>query len=129
MTQSWNYPNETILATPTWLMERLMDSKVKVIDARSAQDYAAGHIPGAINLPFSQNLSPDGFFESPEQLRQRFENAGCTEGSATVMYCGSGVSACNNLLAFEHAGLGKALLYAGSWSQWSNSADRPVETS
>ena len=92
-------------------------------------DPKAGHIPGAINLPFSQNLSPDGFFESPEQLRQRFENAGCTEGSATVMYCGSGVSACNNLLAFEHAGLGKALLYAGSWSQWSNGADRPVETS
>ena len=112
-------------------------SKV-LIDARSPDRFSgenepvdpkAGHIPGAINLPFSQNLSPDGFFESPEQLRQRFENAGCTEGSATVMYCGSGVSACNNLLAFEHAGLGKALLYAGSWSQWSNGADRPVETS
>ena len=109
-----------------------------LIDARSPDRFSgenepvdpkAGHIPGAINLPFSQNLSPDGFFESPEQLRQRFENAGCTEGSATVMYCGSGVSACNNLLAFEHAGLGKALLYAGSWSQWSNGADRPVETS
>ena len=114
------------------------DPSQVLIDARSPDRFSgenepvdpkAGHIPGAINLPFSQNLSPDGFFESPEQLRQRFENAGCTEGSATVMYCGSGVSACNNLLAFEHAGLGKALLYAGSWSQWSNSADRPVETS
>ena len=114
------------------------DPSQVLIDARSPDRFSgenepvdpkAGHIPGAINLPFSQNLSPDGFFESPEQLRQRFENAGCTEGSATVMYCGSGVSACNNLLAFEHAGLGKARLYAGSWSQWSNSADRPVETS
>ena len=114
------------------------DPSQVLIDARSPDRFSgenepvdpkAGHIPGAINLPFSQNLSPDGFFESPEQLRQRFENAGCTEGSATVMYCGSGVSACNNLLAFEHAGLGKALLYAGSWSQWSNGADRPVETS
>tara|TARA_Y100001970_G_scaffold169321_1_gene207028 strand:+ start:587 stop:1417 length:831 start_codon:yes stop_codon:yes gene_type:complete len=109
-----------------------------LIDARSPDRFAgenepvdpkAGHIPGAINLPFTQNLSPDSFFESPEQLRQRFENAGCTAGPATVMYCGSGVSACNNLLAFEHAGLGKARLYAGSWSQWSNSEDRPVETS
>ena len=114
------------------------DPSQVLIDARSPDRFSgenepvdpkAGHIPGAINLPFSQNLSPEGFFESPEQLRQRFENAGCTEGSATVMYCGSGVSACNNLLAFEHAGLGKALLYAGSWSQWSNGADRPVETS
>ena len=92
-------------------------------------DPRAGHIPGAINLPFAQNLAPDGFFESPEQLRQRFENAGCIGESATVMYCGSGVSACHNLLAFEQAGLGKARLYAGSWSQWSNSEDRPVETS
>ena len=114
------------------------DPSQVLIDARSPDRFSgenepvdpkAGHIPGAINLPFSQNLSPDGFFESPEQLSQRFEDAGCTEGSATVMYCGSGVSACNNLLAFEHAGLGKALLYAGSWSQWSNGADRPVETS
>ena len=114
------------------------DSSQVLIDARSPDRFSgenepvdpkAGHIPGAINLPFAQNLSPDGFFEPPELLRQRFQNAGCTEGSATVMYCGSGVSACNNLLAFEHAGLGKARLYAGSWSQWSNSADRPVETS
>lgn len=114
------------------------DSSQVLIDARSPDRFSgenepvdpkAGHIPGAINLPFAQNLSPDGFFESPELLRQRFQNAGCTEGPATVMYCGSGVSACNNLLAFEHAGLGKARLYAGSWSQWSNSADRPVETS
>ena len=113
------------------------DSSQVLIDARSPDRFSgenepvdpkAGHIPGAINLPFAQNLSPDGFFESPELLRQRFQNAGCTEGSATVMYCGSGVSACNNLLAFEHAGL-EGTLYAGSWSQWSNSADRPVETS
>ena len=85
----------------------MLEARIDSQEENEPVDPKAGHIPGAINLPFSQNLSPDGFFESPEQLRQRFENAGCTEGSATVMYCGSGVSACNNLLAFEHAGLGK----------------------
>ena len=109
-----------------------------LIDSRSPDRFSgenepvdpkAGHIPGAINLPFADNLSDDGFFASPEELRERFQAAGCADGQSTVMYCGSGVSACNNLLAFEHAGLGQARLYAGSWSQWSNSEDRPVATS
>ena len=108
-----------------------------LVDARSPDRFSgenepvdpqAGHIPGAINLPFAANLAESGYFRSPEQLRAQFENAGCAAGQATVMYCGSGVSACHNLLAFEHAGLGKARLYAGSWSQWSNSDDRPVAT-
>ena len=91
-------------------------------------DPQAGHIPGATNLPFAGNLTNNGYFQSPEQLRDRFESAGCSSGQSTVMYCGSGVSACHNLLAFEHAGLGKARLYAGSWSQWSNNDSRPVAT-
>lgn len=91
-------------------------------------DPQAGHIPGATNLPFANNLAANGYFQSPDELRERFERAGCGSEQSTVMYCGSGVSACHNLLAFEHAGLGKARLYAGSWSQWSNSDDRPVET-
>jgi thiosulfate/3-mercaptopyruvate sulfurtransferase len=91
-------------------------------------DPQAGHIPGAINLPFGGNLTDNGSFHAPQQLRDRFEQAGLSDGDVPVMYCGSGVSACNNLLAFEHAGLGQAVLYAGSWSQWSNDQDRPVET-
>jgi thiosulfate/3-mercaptopyruvate sulfurtransferase len=91
-------------------------------------DPQAGHIPGAINLPFGGNLTDNGSFHTPQQLRERFEQAGLGDGDVPVMYCGSGVSACNNLLAFEHAGLGQAVLYAGSWSQWSNDQDRPVET-
>jgi thiosulfate/3-mercaptopyruvate sulfurtransferase len=91
-------------------------------------DPQAGHIPGAINLPFGDNLTGDGWFRTPQQLRAHFEQAGLVDGDVPVMYCGSGVSACNNLLAFEHAGLGQAVLYAGSWSQWSNDQDRPVET-
>ena len=114
------------------------DSTQVLIDSRSSDRFSgenepvdpkAGHIPGAINLPFAHNLSDNGFFASSEELRERFQEAGCTDGQSTVMYCGSGVSACHNLLAFERAGLGQARLYAGSWSQWSNSEDRPVATS
>ncbi len=112
-------------------------SQETLVDARSSDRFSGanepvdpkgGHIPGAINLPFAENLDAEGFFLSAEDLRSRFETAGCADGDSTVMYCGSGVSACNNLLAFEYAGLGRARLYAGSWSQWSNSNDRPVET-
>ena len=109
-----------------------------LIDSRSPDRYSGesepvdprpGHIPGAINLPFVDNLSDNGWFLRPEQLRAQFEEAGIVEGDTPVMYCGSGVSACNSLLAFEHAGLGRGLLYPGSWSQWSNDSDRPAETS
>ena len=89
-------------------------------------DPRAGHIPGAINLPFGANIGEDGRFLSPDDLRARFEGAGITDASETVFYCGSGVSACNNLLAFEHAGLGRAKLFPGSWSQWAHDVDRPV---
>ncbi len=108
-----------------------------LIDSRSPDRYfgenepvdpRAGHIPGAINLPFGDNLTDNGFFRSSHELRAHFTKAGLAEGDVPVMYCGSGVSACNNLLAFEYAGLGHALLYPGSWSQWSNDNDRPVET-
>jgi thiosulfate/3-mercaptopyruvate sulfurtransferase len=113
------------------------DPKRVLIDSRNPDRYfgdnepvdpQAGHIPGAINLPFGDNLTGDGWFRTPQQLRAHFEEAGLVDGDVPVMYCGSGVSACNNLLAFEHAGLGQAVLYAGSWSQWSNDQDRPVET-
>ena len=89
-------------------------------------DPRAGHIPGAINLPFGDNIGDDGRFLSTDELRSRFEQAGLTDPAETVFYCGSGVSACNNLLAYEHAGLGQARLYAGSWSQWSNDPERPI---
>ncbi len=107
--------------------------EVEPLDARP------GHIPGAVNLSWDENLDSKGRFLSPEKLRQRFENVGI--GSATnvasdenppdaapIMYCGSGVSACHNLLALEHAGLDVgARLYPGSWSQWSAQLERPAE--
>ncbi len=80
-------------------------------------DPVAGHIPGARCLPFEGNLDSDGRFASPEVLRQRFE-AGLDADRELVCYCGSGVTACHNILAMRYAGLPEATLYAGSFSEW-----------
>lgn len=106
-----------------------------VVDSRAGERYRgetepvdprAGHVPGAINLPFSDNLD-DGRFLSIDALRQRFTDAGVDSDS--IIYCGSGVSACHNLLAVEAAGLGLPRLYVGSWSGWSSDQERPAATS
>ena len=106
-----------------------------VVDARAAERYRgdvepidarAGHIPGAVNLPFSGNLDQDGRFLSPSQLRSRFEAAGVREDHETIVYCGSGVTAAHDLLALESAGFTRVRLFPGSWSQWSAEAIRPV---
>lgn len=90
-------------------------------------DPVAGHVPGAINRPFTDNLGTDGRFKSPAQLRGEFERllAGRAPNAATLM-CGSGVTACQNLLAMHHAGLVGARIYAGSWSEWISDPARPV---
>jgi thiosulfate/3-mercaptopyruvate sulfurtransferase len=107
---------------------------VALLDARAGDRYRgerepidpkAGHIPGALSAPWSENLGPDGRFKSPEELRARFTELGATNGA--VAYCGSGVNATHDLLAMEIAGLPGGRLYAGSWSDWSN-RDAPVAT-
>jgi thiosulfate/3-mercaptopyruvate sulfurtransferase len=107
---------------------------VPVIDARLGERYRgeqepidpkAGHIPGALNLPYTENLTSDGKFKSREELRRQFASLGADKGA--VFYCGSGVNAAQQLLAMEIAGLPNARLYAGSWSDWSN-RDLPVAT-
>lgn len=86
-------------------------------------DAVAGHVPGAINLPFADNLS-DGRFRSPTELAGRF--AAVARDPAAIVYCGSGVTACHNALAMEHAGLPRPRVYVGSWSGWSSDHARPV---
>ena len=108
-----------------------------LIDARAPErfegksetiDRVAGHIPGAVNHFFKNNLAPDNTMLPPEQLGQRFGAfLGATKPQDAIMYCGSGVTACQNLLAMEHAGLKGARLYVGSWSEWSSDPSRPVE--
>ncbi|HYM04288.1 MAG TPA: rhodanese-like domain-containing protein, partial [Stellaceae bacterium] len=105
-----------------------------LLDARAGERYRgekepidrkAGHIPGALSVPWTDNLGPDGRFRSPDELRTRFTELGAAHGA--VAYCGSGVNACHELLAMRVAGLPDARLYAGSWSDWSN-RDAPVAT-
>jgi thiosulfate/3-mercaptopyruvate sulfurtransferase len=106
-----------------------------VIDARAAERFTGevalidprpGHIPGARNAPWASVLGPDGRFRSPDELRAHFEALGADDGS-TIAYCGSGVSACMNVLAMEMAGLTPPRLFVASWSGWSADDSRPVE--
>jgi thiosulfate/3-mercaptopyruvate sulfurtransferase len=92
-------------------------------------DKVGGHIPGARNHFFQQNLTADKRFKSPAELRAQWDTV--LEGRPArdvVMYCGSGVTACHNLLSMEVAGLSGARIFPGSWSEWSSDASRPVET-
>ena len=108
-----------------------------LVDARAARrfrgeeepiDRIAGHVPGAVNRPYSENLE-DGRFKSPMQLAGEFrELLGERTPDQVVAMCGSGVTACHNLLAMERAGLRGAKLYMGSWSGWIADPARPVAT-
>jgi len=105
---------------------------VRLVDARAPERYRgevepldakAGHIPGAVNRFFKDNLGADGRFKPAARLR---DELGALAAPVVVHQCGSGVTACHNLLAFEVAGLGSGTLYPGSWSEWSADPSRPV---
>lgn len=108
-----------------------------LIDARDPARYrgddepldpVAGHIPGARNHFWQRNLDERGFFLSPERLRNQYESLlAVTPPERTVVYCGSGVTACHNLIALELAGVQGVKLYPGSWSEWCADPERPVE--
>ncbi|MBX3606272.1 MAG: sulfurtransferase [Piscinibacter sp.] len=110
--------------------------RVHLVDARAGErfrgdsetlDPVAGHIPGALNRFFKDNLAADGRFKPAATLRGEFEALlGRDAAAATVHQCGSGVTACHNLLAMEHAGLTGSQLYPGSWSEWCADPARPV---
>jgi len=109
-----------------------------LLDARAGERYRgeqepidprAGHIPGALSAPTGENLRENGKFKDPRELRMRFEALGVVAGKpdAAAAYCGSGVTAAHQVAALAVAGI-HAALYPGSWSQWSNHAERPVAT-
>jgi thiosulfate/3-mercaptopyruvate sulfurtransferase len=131
------------LQRDAWLSSEAVDDLRRrpgtlLVDARGAERFAgrnetidtvAGHVPGARNHPFAGNLGVDGRFLDAAQLRQRWHTMlGSLPPSAVVAMCGSGVTACHNLLALEHAGLPGGRLYAGSWSEWIRDPSRPVAT-
>jgi thiosulfate/3-mercaptopyruvate sulfurtransferase len=115
------------------------DPAYLVVDSRAAERYlgdvepidsVAGHIPGAKNSPWMDNLAKDGTFLPKEELRQRYVALlGEIPPDRAVFYCGSGVTSIHNLLAMEYTGVGEGRLYAGSWSEWITDESRPVASS
>jgi thiosulfate/3-mercaptopyruvate sulfurtransferase len=138
-------PATTFVASPRREMQVSVDEvraqlgqpATLLVDARAPErfegqtepiDRVPGHIPGAVNHHYRSNAGDDFTLLPPHQLREQFRRVlGSHEPSQAVMYCGSGVTACHNLLAMTHAGLPGARLYAGSWSEWSADPARPVE--
>ncbi len=129
-------PRPHLVAGAEEILEKRFDSEYLILDARGADRYrgenetidpVAGHIPGALSAPFTENLDETGHFLEAQRLRERFQLL--LEGvpaKHAVVYCGSGVTAAHNLLAMKHAGLGDARLYPGSWSEWITDSERPV---
>ena len=113
-----------------------LSGDMRMLDARDAARYQglsepldaqAGHVPGAVNAFFRENLDASGRFLSPGELRKRYlELLGGVDPAKTCVMCGSGVTACHDLFAMELAGMSGAALYPGSWSEWSQSDGRPV---
>jgi thiosulfate/3-mercaptopyruvate sulfurtransferase len=129
-------PQEDMVATLAEVVAHRADKDWRLVDARAPErfrgenetiDNMAGHIPGAVNHFFRTNLDDRGTFRSPDELRARArQTLGSVPPDRIICYCGSGVTACHNLLAMEHAGIRGAKLYAGSWSEWSSDASRPT---
>ena len=136
-----NYPAKEWLL-PTVALDKVIDGAESkdalVIDVRESYRYrgdaepidlVAGHIPGAINIPYLENLGTDGKFLPPETLAKLYNTAiAGRDPSNVIVHCGSGVTACHTLLAMDHAGIKGANLYVGSWSEWSRRG-LPISTS
>jgi thiosulfate/3-mercaptopyruvate sulfurtransferase len=133
------YPATAVAAMPTIDTDDVLRQlgRLRIVDARAGErfrgdveplDPVAGHIPGATNRFFKDNLQDDGRFKPAAQLQDEFAKLGIATagGAPVVQQCGSGVTACHNLLAMAHAGVGDTTLYPGSWSEWCADPARPV---
>lgn len=124
------------MASTAVVAARMASGNGKLIDARAEErfrgeiepiDRVPGHIPGAVNRPFTRNLGADGKFKPPGVLGEEFRALlGDAPSNEALLMCGSGVTACHNLLAMEHAGLRGARVYPGSWSEWVSDPSRPI---
>lgn len=131
------WPEDRIADTDTVRAE-VGDPNRLLLDARvygrytgeepASVDARPGHIPGARSAAWQDNLDENGLLAAPEVLRARFAGLGVDTAITTTVYCGSGVTACHDLLALEHAGHGRTRLYPGSWSRWGGDDSLPVET-
>jgi len=132
MMDNWNLP----LADINEVEEASKAGSQTIVDVRDANRYAgltepidliAGHIPNAINIPFTENLDENGFFLAPEMLKQKYQAAfGKVTTENIIIHCGSGITACHTLLAMNYANLQIPKLYVGSWSEWSRNEKEMV---
>lgn len=128
--------NPGMVSTANDVLAALDKPGYLLLDSRTSDRYrgenetidpVAGHIPGAISAPFIDNVTAEGIFKSQSELKGRFQKiTGNTPANHVVFYCGSGVTAAHNVLAFLHAGMGMPRMYAGSWSDWITQPARPV---
>jgi thiosulfate/3-mercaptopyruvate sulfurtransferase len=133
------HPRPGLQVSVEEVRQNITTGRYKLFDVRDEARYrgevagldpVAGHIPGAQSAYYGHNLGPDGKFLPPEQLRARYQTLlGDSQPEETIFYCGSGVSLHHDLLALEHAGLGRgARVYIGSWSDWITDPNRPIAT-
>ena len=132
------HPGAMPVITTNELLPAVESGQRLLLDLRARERYlgdaepidpVAGHVPGAVSVPFAVNLSPDGSFKAPADLRARYQTVlDGRDASAAVCMCGSGVTACHGIFAMELAGLPGAALYPGSWSEWIRDPRRPVTT-
>jgi thiosulfate/3-mercaptopyruvate sulfurtransferase len=121
----WNLPTieinevENVSQNPNYLVVDVRDTE-RYDGISEPIDLVAGHIPGAINIPFTENLDVNGLFLKPDELRNKYETLfGDINNENIVVHCGSGVTACHTLLALDYAEMEIPKLYVGSWSEWS----------
>lgn len=130
-------PKNWLLKTSTLeeVEKGIAENSATVIDVRDAYRYkgesepidlVAGHIPGAYNIPFSENLDENGAFLSPEILKEKYQTFLAEKPEKLIIHCGSGVTACHTILALDYAGFPIPNLYVGSWSEWSRREGKKI---
>ena len=129
--ENWGLPTSTLENVE----QEIAENSATVIDVRDAYRYrgesepidlVAGHIPGAINIPFSENLDENGEFLSPEILKEKYQQLLNDKPEKLIIHCGSGVTACHTILALDYAGFPIPNLYVGSWSEWSRREGKEI---
>ncbi|CAA7195070.1 sulfurtransferase [Chryseobacterium potabilaquae] len=146
---SWGeeiFDTEILIKKKDWILpissledveNELQHNSSTVIDVRDAYRYkgesepidlVAGHIPGAINIPFSENLDQNGYFLDPKEIKEKYSKILQNKSQDLIIHCGSGVTACHTILALDYAGFPIPNLYVGSWSEWSRRDGKKIAT-